>query len=90
VRRLPRVRRRHIGHERGKDLAIFGSSIRASTLAAHELIDEYRFFVVPVLLGRGTRLLDGLSERLNLTLHGTRVTGFGVVAHFSTPTAAGA
>jgi dihydrofolate reductase len=31
--------------EPGKDLAIFGSSILASSLAAHGLIDEYRLFV---------------------------------------------
>jgi dihydrofolate reductase len=74
--------------EPGKDLAIFGSSILASTLAAHGLIDEYRFFVVPVLLGRGKRLLDGLTERLNLTLQETRVSGSGVVAHFYTPATA--
>jgi len=74
--------------EPGKDLAIFGSSILASTLAAHGLIDEYRFFVVPVLLGRGKRFLDGLPDRLDLTLQQTRVSGSGVVAHYYTPTGA--
>jgi len=74
--------------EPGKDLAIIGSSILASTLAAHGLIDEYRFFVVPVLLGNCKRFLDGLPDRLELTLEDTHVSGSGVVTHYYTPTAA--
>jgi dihydrofolate reductase len=35
--------------EPGKDIALIGSSHLAATPAAHGLIDEYRFFVVPVL-----------------------------------------
>jgi dihydrofolate reductase len=73
--------------EPGKDLAIIGSSIFASTLAAHGLIDEYRFFVVPVLLGNGKRFLDGLPERLDLTLTHTHVLESGVVSLYYTPTA---
>ena len=69
----------------GKDLALIGSANLASTLAAHGLIDEYRFFVVPVLLGSGTRFLDGLAERLELTLQETRVLPSGVVLTVYTP-----
>jgi dihydrofolate reductase len=69
----------------GNDLAIIGSSTLASTLAEHGLIDEYRFFVVPVLLGRGKRVLDGLPDRLALTLQDTHVSGSGVVTHYYTP-----
>jgi dihydrofolate reductase len=76
--------------EPGKDLVIIGSSVLATTLAAHGLIDEYRFFVVPVLLGRGTRVLDGLPERLALTLRETRASGSGVIAQYYTPAGAGA
>jgi dihydrofolate reductase len=74
--------------EPGKDLAIIGSSVLASSLAAHGLIDEYRFFVVPVLLGSGKRFLDGLPDRVNLTLKDTHLSGSGVVTHCYTPTAA--
>jgi dihydrofolate reductase len=74
--------------EPGKDLAIIGSSVLAGTLAAHGLIDEYRFFVVPVLLGRGKRFLDDLPDRLSLTLEDTHVAGSGVVTHFYAPTGA--
>jgi dihydrofolate reductase len=72
--------------EPGRDLAIIGSSVLATTLAAHGLIDEYRFFVVPVLLGSGKRFLDGLPDRLDLTLQDTHASSSGVVAHYYTPT----
>ena len=74
--------------EPGKDIALIGSSHLASTLAAHGLVDEFRFFVVPVLLGRGKRVLDGLPERLALTSRETRVLPSGVVAQCYTPGAA--
>ena len=71
--------------EPGADLALIGSSHLAATLAAHGLIDEYRFFVVPVLLGRGKRALDGVPERLELTLRESRVYPSGVVAQYYSP-----
>jgi len=74
--------------EPGKDLAIIGSSVLASTLAAHGLIDEYRFFVVPLFLGSGKRFLDGLPNRLELTHRATHVSPSGVVTHSYTPSRA--
>jgi dihydrofolate reductase len=74
--------------EPGKDIALIGSSHLATTLAAHGLIDEYRFFVVPVLLGRGERVVEGLPERLELTLQESRVYPSGVVAQYYTPAGA--
>ena len=56
----------------GKDIAIFGSSNVAVTLAEHGLIDEYRMIVSPVFLGQGTPLLKGIKEKLNLRLISTR------------------
>jgi dihydrofolate reductase len=74
--------------EPGQDLALLGSSTLATTLAALGLIDEYRFFVTPTILGRGRRFLDGLPERLTLTLKEARVSGSGVISQFYTPVVA--
>ena len=52
----------------GKDIAIFGSSDLAVTLAENDLIDEYRVIVNPVFLGHGTPLLKGIKDKLNLKL----------------------
>jgi dihydrofolate reductase len=74
--------------EPGRDLALLGSSMLATTLAAHGLIDEYRFFVTPTLLGGGRRFLDGLPDRLTLTLKEARISASGVISQFYTPTGA--
>ncbi len=52
----------------GKDIAIFGSSNLAVTLAERDLIDEYRILVNPVFLGEGTPLLKGIKNNIELKL----------------------
>ena len=69
----------------GKDIAIFGSSGLAVTLAEHGLIDEYRIIVNPVFLGGGTPLLKGIKESLNLKLLNARIFNSGNVLLFYTP-----
>lgn len=52
----------------GKDMVILGSSNLALSLIPHDLIDEYRIMVNPVVLGNGNSLFKGLKGRLNLKL----------------------
>lgn len=65
----------------GKDIYIGSLSI-ASQLTRLGMIDEYYFLVHPVVAGRGPRLFeaDGLKERLQLKLAGSKTLGTGVVA----------
>jgi dihydrofolate reductase len=69
----------------GKDIAIFGSSNLAVTLAESDLIDEYRLIVNPVFLGDGTPLLKGIKEKLNLKLINSRVFTSGNILLYYTP-----
>jgi dihydrofolate reductase len=62
----------------GKDLAVGGAGL-ASTLMRLGLIDEYRLFVSPVVLGGGTPYFPALDERVNLELVETRTFGSRVV-----------
>jgi dihydrofolate reductase len=62
----------------GKDLAVGGAAL-ASTCMELGLIDEYRLFVSPVVLGGGTPYFPSLDERINLELVETRTFGSRVV-----------
>lgn len=56
----------------GKEMVIYGSGSIVSTLTQLGLIDEYRLFVAPVLLGSGKPLVKGLKDKLNLKLLKTK------------------
>jgi len=58
--------------EQGKNMAIFGSSDLALSFIKHNLIDEYRIMVNPLVLGKGKRLFEGISDKLNLNLKSTK------------------
>jgi len=63
----------------GKDMVIYGSGSIVSTLTQLGLIDEYRLFVNPIVLGSGKPLFKGLKERLKLKLLSTKTFQCGVV-----------
>jgi dihydrofolate reductase len=62
----------------GKDLAVGGAGLAAS-FAKLGLIDEYRLFVSPVIVGGGTPFFPALEERVDLELLETRTFGSRVV-----------
>ena len=62
----------------GKDLAVGGAGLASAAMMLN-LIDEYRLFVYPVLLGGGTPYFPALEDRLNLELMETRTFGSRVV-----------
>ena len=62
----------------GRDLAVGGAGL-AATFIERDLIDEYRLFVSPVVLGTGTPYFPALEERISLELVETRTFGSRVV-----------
>jgi len=62
----------------GADLLIQGSGHLVQTLLAHDLIDEYRLMVFPLLLGPGKRLFGKGTRPAALKLVDSRVSGSGV------------
>jgi dihydrofolate reductase len=64
--------------EPGGDLAVGGAGL-ASTFIKLGLVDEYRLFVNPVVVGGGTPFFPSLDERIDLELVETRTFGSRVV-----------
>ncbi len=52
----------------GKDIALIGSTDLATTFIRLGLIDEYRIFLNPVVLGRGNPMFKNLKDRMALKL----------------------
>jgi dihydrofolate reductase len=69
----------------GQELQVHGSGDLAQTLMQHGLIDEYRLWFYPVVLGSGRRLFGDGSVPAALKLVGTKTTGTGVVIHVYQP-----
>jgi dihydrofolate reductase len=64
--------------EPGGDLAVGGAGL-AAELIERNLIDDYRLFVSPVVLGAGTPYFPAQEQRISLELLETRTFGGGVV-----------
>ena len=69
----------------GKDILIFGSGDLMNTLMQHDLIDEYRLMVFPVVVGSGKRLFGDDIEKRILRLIETKTFGSGVVVLYYRP-----
>jgi len=67
--------------ERGKNILIGGVTV-PSQLIELGLVDEYRFVILPIVVGEGRRLLEGihLQEKLQLKLVDSKIFKSGCVA----------
>lgn len=62
----------------GQDLVMYGCHDLMHSLLEHDLIDEYRLLVHPVVLGKGRSFFKDGAERVNLDLVDTTVIPPGV------------
>jgi dihydrofolate reductase len=63
----------------GIDMVIMGSGSIIAQLTPQHLIDEYQLVVIPVVLGQGRTMFDGIEEKLNLKRTNSRTFGNGYV-----------
>jgi dihydrofolate reductase len=62
-----------------RDILVFGSGDLAQTLMEHDLIDEYRLMLHPIVLGSGKRLFREGNPRTGLRLVDSKISGTGTV-----------
>jgi dihydrofolate reductase len=63
----------------GGEILMYGSPSLMRTLAAHDLVDEYKFWVHPIILGSGKRLFADQFEQSSLELVDVKSLRTGVV-----------
>ncbi len=63
----------------GQNLLIYGSADLIHSLMQHNLIDEYRLWVVPVVVGSGKRLFQDGSDTTFLNLVEAKTLSSGIV-----------
>jgi dihydrofolate reductase len=75
--------------EPGGEIRVWGSTELIRTLAEHDLVDEYRLAVYPLVLGTGKKLFSDGFALARLTLVDSRALRSGVVVNTYRRSAAG-
>jgi dihydrofolate reductase len=70
---------RALKQQPGGDILVAGSATLVRTLIGHDLVDEYRLMVFPIVLGTGKRLFGEADEASKLKLVGCRQLGSGTL-----------
>jgi dihydrofolate reductase len=73
VKEVSKLKQRLAGN-----IAVHGSAQLAQTLIEHDLVDELRLMVYPVILGSGKRLFGDTTDKKPLKLTESRTVGDGV------------
>ena len=60
------------------DIVVHGSAQLVQALVEHDLVDEFRLMVFPVVLGSGKRLFGETSDKKTLRLVDSKMVGEGV------------
>ena len=68
-------------NQTGKDIIVYGGADFVSSLIKEGLIDEFNFFVNPVMINKGLRIFDKLGQRQKLISLGSTAYDCGVTVN---------
>lgn len=74
-----------IKNKSGKDIWLFGGASLITDFISHNLIDEYRLAVHPIVLGAGKPLFQDINKRVELELIKSKGSKSGVVSLYYKP-----
>lgn len=63
----------------GKDIVVYGGSSFVSALIKENLVDEFQFYINPVVLGKGDRIFDQIENFRQLKLYESVTFKSGIV-----------
>ena len=72
---------RKLKNRQGREIQVHGSGGLAQTLIENDLVDEYRLWSFPVILGHGKRLFGKGTVPATVKLVDTKMTSTGVAIH---------
>lgn len=67
VTAIKNLKSRKVSGKEGKDMIVYGGAGFVSSLIKEGLIDEFNFFVNPVMINKGLRIFDLLEHRQKLS-----------------------
>jgi dihydrofolate reductase len=71
---------KNLKQQRGKDILVYGSAKLVNTLLQHDLVDELRLMLYPIVLGSGKRLFNDKAESMKmLKLADSKIFPSGIV-----------
>jgi dihydrofolate reductase len=70
---------RGLKEEEGPELQVHGSANLIQTLLQHGLVEEFRVWIFPLVLGKGKRLFDGGTVPAGMELASSQVSSTGVI-----------
>src|SRR4051812_20042099 len=70
---------RALKEQDGPELQVHGSANLIQTLLQHELVDEFRLLIFPLVLGTGKRLFDGGTVPAGFDVTASQVSSTGVI-----------
>ncbi len=69
----------------GKPMFAYGGAAFARSLITHNLVDQFEFAIIPMVLGKGLAIFDGVARPRRLTLASSKAFPMGTIVNTYRP-----